>query len=259
MSIPSRPPSISETAETARKAVVKATKATTKATSKATKAATRGRKPARPRAAHLGPERRRPMILDAAFSVFLERGYEGASMEEIARRAGVSKPVVYSSFPGKEALFGELLRREEQRILDAIATAVPAELDTDDLEGLIADTLTAFLQAVIDSPESFQVVFLGAGGADAAVTRRLQRGREAQIDTIASLAENWLRSQGVPEPEKTGRLQGYLFVGMAENAARALVAEPDRWTPREMAEQVARLFMRGRGGLAVPVGGVGEA
>lgn len=255
MSIPSRPPSISETAESARKAVVKATKATTKATSKATKAATRARKPARPRAAHLGPERRRPMILDAAFSVFLERGYEGASMEEIARRAGVSKPVVYSSFPGKEALFGELLRREEQRILDAIATAVPAELITDDLEGLIADALTAFLQAVIESPESFQVVFLGSGGADAAVTRRLQRGREAQIDAIASLAENWLKAQGVPEPEKTGRLQGYLFVGMAENAARALVAEPDRWTPREMAEQVARLFMRGRGGLAMPVAG----
>jgi len=256
MSIPSRPPSISETAESARKAVVKATKATTKATSKATKAATRGRKPARPRAAHLGPERRRPMILDAAFSVFLERGYEGASMEEIARRAGVSKPVVYSSFPGKEALFGELLRREEQRILDAIATAVPAELDTDDLEGLIADTLTAFLQAVIEAPESFQVVFLGAGGADAAVTRRLQRGREAQIDTIASLAEGWLKAQGVADPEKTGRLQGYLFVGLAENAARALVAEPDRWTPREMAEQIARLFMRGRGGLAAPsVGG----
>ncbi len=258
MSIPSRPPSIPKTAESARKAVVKAAKTTTKAT----KAAARGRKPARstrPRAAHLGPERRRPMILDAAFSVFLERGYEGASMEEIARRAGVSKPVVYSSFPGKEALFGELLRREEQRILDAIATAVPAELETDDLEGLIADTMTAFLQAVIEAPESFQVVFLGAGGADAAVTRRIQRGREAQIDTIAGLAENWLKAQGVPDPEKNGRLQGYLFVGLAENAARALVAEPERWTPREMAEQIARLFMRGRGGLELPTGGAAAA
>jgi AcrR family transcriptional regulator len=183
------------------------------------------------------------MILDAAFGVFLEKGYEGASMEEIARRAGVSKPVVYSSFAGKDALFGELLDREESRILDAIAVALPTELDEDDVEPLITHALTAFLEAVVASPESFQVVFLGAGGADAAITRRVQRGRDKQIDTISQLAQGWIERRGLPNAEDQGRIHGYLFVGMAENAARALVAEPDRWTPAVLAEQIAHMIM----------------
>jgi AcrR family transcriptional regulator len=52
----------------------------------------------RRRAAHLGPERRRPLVLDAAFALFVKRGYEGTSMEAIAAAAGVTKPVVYDCF-----------------------------------------------------------------------------------------------------------------------------------------------------------------
>lgn len=242
---PTRSASLPKTAKTAGKAVAKAGKAA----SRAAASASRG---SRPRAAHLGPERRRPMILDAAFEVFLERGYEGASMEAIARRAGVSKPVVYSSFPGKEALFGELLRREEERILEAIAGALPERLETGEIEPLIADALTAFLQAVVDSPAAFQVIFLGAGGTDAAINRRVQRGREKQIETIGALAQAWLASQGVGDAEAQGRLLGYVVVGLGESAARALLAEPDVWTPRQLGDQMAHLVMRGRGGIGVP-------
>src|SRR5713226_2335312 len=100
----------------------------------------------RQRAAHLGPERRRPMILDAAFAVFLERGYEGASMEAIARQASVTKPVVYDSFASKEELFTALLAREEQRILEQITAALPERAD-EDPERTLEDALTAFLRA----------------------------------------------------------------------------------------------------------------
>lgn len=242
MSKPSIPASLPKTAKTARKAVAKAGAKAGKAAGRATRQAS-SRTQARPRAAHLGPERRRPMILDAAFGVFLEKGYEGASMEEIARRAGVSKPVVYSSFAGKDALFGELLRREEQRILEAIAVALPTELDEDDLEPAITEALCAFFEAVVESPESFKVVFLGAGGSDANITRRVQRGRERQIDQISALATRWIDRQGIPQAEEQGRLHGYLFVGMAENAARALISEPDRFTPRQYASQIARMIL----------------
>ena len=73
------------------------------------------------RAAHLGPERRRPMVLDAAFELFLEHGYDGTSMEAVARATGVSKPVVYACYPSKDELFKALLRREEERVLGEIA------------------------------------------------------------------------------------------------------------------------------------------
>src|SRR3954453_302683 len=77
----------------------------------------------RKRAAHLGPERRRPEVLDAALGLFLEHGYDGTSMQAIAERAGVTKPVVYACFPGKDELLWALLTREEERILGEIQAA----------------------------------------------------------------------------------------------------------------------------------------
>ena len=92
----------------------------------------------RKRAAHLGPERRRPQVLDAALKLFLERGYEGTSMDAIARAAGVTKPVVYACFPGKDELFRALLRREEERILTEIQTAFDGS-DLSDPEGTLIE------------------------------------------------------------------------------------------------------------------------
>ena len=88
---------------------------------------------ARKRAAHLGPERRRPQVLDAALELFLEHGYEGTSMEAVARAAGVTKPVVYACFAGKDELFRALLDREEERILAEIQAAF-ADTDLADPE-----------------------------------------------------------------------------------------------------------------------------
>src|SRR5256886_17247022 len=85
--------------------------------------------PQRERAAHLGPERRRPLVLDAAFELFLEHGFDGTSMEAVARAAGVTKPVVYDCFPSKEELFTALLRRDETRVLGQIAAPLPRRAD----------------------------------------------------------------------------------------------------------------------------------
>src|SRR5947208_14246487 len=77
----------------------------------------------RKRAAHLGPERRRPEVLDAALKLFLKGGYDGTSMQAVADEAGVTKPVVYACFDSKDQLFRALLRREEDRILAEIQGA----------------------------------------------------------------------------------------------------------------------------------------
>src|SRR5919206_471659 len=160
-----------------------------------------GTRRGRTRAAHLGPERRRPLVLDAAFRVFLERGYERASMEAIAAAAGVTKPVVYDCYPSKEELFAELLRREEERVLGEVTAALPRDLDLDDPEPTLARGFIAFLRAVARSPDAYRVIFLGEGGANVAVARRVRRGREQQVQAIASLARRWLRGRrGGPGP-----------------------------------------------------------
>src|ERR671936_1796968 len=77
------------------------------------------------------PEERPQQIIEAAFDVFAERGLAGARLEEIAKRAGVSKGTIYLYFPNKEALFCEMIRdmvgrtieQTEARIVSNHATA----------------------------------------------------------------------------------------------------------------------------------------
>ena len=107
----------------------------------------------RKRAAHLGPERRRPQVLDAALGLFLERGYEGTSMDAVARQAGVSKPVVYACFASKDELFRGLLAREEERILAEIQGAFE-DAELNDPEPTLIEGMTGFLRAVSASPRS---------------------------------------------------------------------------------------------------------
>ena len=60
---------------------------------------------------------RREQLLDIGRSLFAERGFEGTSIEEIAAQAGVSKPVVYEHFGGKEGLYAVVVDREVERLL----------------------------------------------------------------------------------------------------------------------------------------------
>jgi AcrR family transcriptional regulator len=194
--------------------------------------------PARERAAHLGPERRRPLVLDAAMGLFLEHGYEGTSMEAVARAAGVSKPVVYSCFASKDELFTELLRREEARVLTEIAAALPRGGDLADAERVLTDGFTAFLRAVAASPEAYRVVFLGEGGGNAAVAHRVQRGRQLQVDAVTELAKGWLGERA--HADRVARLIAQLVVGLAESGARAMLSDPDAFTPEELGGQLGR-------------------
>lgn len=77
---------------------------------------------------------RREQLLDVGRQLFAERGYDGTAVEEIAARAGVSKPVVYEHFGGKEGLYAVVVDREVQRLMDAFALALSAESPRELLE-----------------------------------------------------------------------------------------------------------------------------
>jgi AcrR family transcriptional regulator len=199
----------------------------------------------RKRAAHLGPERRRPQVLDAALELFLERGYDGASMQAVAEGAGVTKPVVYACFASKDELFRALLRREEERILGEIQGAF-AEADLTDPETTLTDGFTAFLRAVAASPDVYRLIFLQEGGGNMAVAKRIQRGREAQVETLSELARGWLEGEGrgsrkKAELEATARLLGNAIAGLAEAGARLLLSGADDWTPESLGRELGRL------------------
>jgi AcrR family transcriptional regulator len=199
----------------------------------------------RKRAAHLGPERRRPEVLDAALKLFLVSGYDGTSMQAVADEAGVTKPVVYACFNSKDELFRSLLAREEERIVGEIQGAF-ADADLSDPERTLVDGFTGFLRAVGDSPDVYRLIFLGEGGGNAAVADRIQRGREQQVRQLTELAKGWLESDGdgkrsEAEVDRTARLLGNSIAGLAESGARLLLSGDDDWTPETLGRELGRL------------------
>ncbi|RNF88865.1 TetR/AcrR family transcriptional regulator [Streptomyces botrytidirepellens] len=85
-----------------------------------------GSGPRRPRRVRMTGKERREQLLDIGRALFAERGFEGTSVEEIAAKAGVSKPVVYEHFGGKEGLYAVVVDREMRRMLDMVTTSLTA-------------------------------------------------------------------------------------------------------------------------------------
>ncbi|MCP2271669.1 transcriptional regulator, TetR family [Actinokineospora diospyrosa] len=70
---------------------------------------------------------RRQQLLDVARALFADKGFDGTSVEEIANRAGVSKPVVYEHFGGKEGIYAVVVDRETRALLDGMTDALSDE------------------------------------------------------------------------------------------------------------------------------------
>ena len=108
------------------------------------------------------PEVRRRQVLDAAIAVFSEEGLHGASMDAIAARAGVSKPLVYAHGGTKDALFAACLAREAERLMTAMTAAVgsggPAH-GADDAEARLFRALRAFFHAVTTHRQGWTVLY----------------------------------------------------------------------------------------------------
>lgn len=99
---------------------------------------------------------RREQLIDVARALFAERGLEGTSVEEIAAHAGVSKPVVYEHFGGKEGLYAVVVDREVRTLHDAIRTAITTPRATP--RALIELGTLALLDYIDDHPNGFRIL-----------------------------------------------------------------------------------------------------
>jgi len=97
---------------------------------------------------------RRAQLIEVGKSVFAKRGFEGASLEEIADRAKVSRPILYEHFGGKEGLYAVVVDREMEylvrRIAESIATGTPRER--------VEQAALAFLSYVKEHPDGFAIL-----------------------------------------------------------------------------------------------------
>ena len=97
---------------------------------------------------------RREQLIEIARGLFADRGYDGTSIEEIAARAEVSKPIVYEHFGGKEGLYAVVVDREVRRLLDLMQTA----LTSGHPRMLLEQAACALLDYIEQSPDGFRIL-----------------------------------------------------------------------------------------------------
>ena len=99
---------------------------------------------------------RRLQLLRAAQDVFVAQGFHAAAMDDIADRAGVSKPVLYQHFPGKRELYLALLEEHVSELADRVAEAMGG---TDDNRARVDGAVGAYYDFIDAEGEAFRLVF----------------------------------------------------------------------------------------------------
>lgn len=185
------------------------------------------------------PARRR-QLLGAAQEVFVAQGYHAAAMDEIAERAGVSKPVLYQHFPGKLELYLALLDESADELVGIVREALSS---TTDNKQRVPATFQAFFDFVSSSGEAFRLVFESDLSNEPAVRERLDR----TMRDCAEMISQFIREDaGLRDDE--ARLLGMALVGMAQVSSRYWLST-DKAIPKDAAEQLlARLAWRGISG-----------
>ncbi len=191
----------------------------------------------RPRGGRLPRQARRAQLLDSALEVFVAQGYHSAAMDDIAERAGVSKPVLYQHFPGKLDLYLALLEQSSDRIIDATKVALAST--TDNKLRVIA-TMQVFYDYVANAQGAFRLVFESDLTNEPAV--------RAQVDRVTSVCADEIThviSEDTGLSAEASRLLAVSLVGMAQVSARYWLAEGGEIDQSDAAQLVAGLAWRG--------------
>jgi AcrR family transcriptional regulator len=194
----------------------------------------------RPRGGRMPRVERRAQLLTSALEVFVAQGYHAAAMDDIAERAGVSKPVLYQHFPGKLDLYLALLEQSCDEIIDNVRSALDS---THDNKERVARTFQAFYEYVAADTGAYRLVFESDLTNEPAVRAQVDRVTNQCAAMIAEVIHD---DTGLPDA--ASMLLAVSLVGMAQVSSRFwLDGEGDMPLP-DAAGLVSGLAWRGIGG-----------
>jgi AcrR family transcriptional regulator len=149
---------------------------------------------------------RREQLLDVGRHLFAERGFEGTSIEEIATRADVSKPVVYEHFGGKEGLYAVVVDREVGRLLTMATSVLSGEHTREKFEG----AAIALLRYIEDNADGFRILVRDSNpGSGGGTYGTLLSDIAGQVEYIMA---DFLKSRG--RDPKLAPMYSQMMVGM---------------------------------------------
>lgn len=180
---------------------------------------------------------RERQILTEAVNEFAARGYAGASMVEIARRAGISKPLIYQYFGSKDALYlaalhavsGDLLERLEQ-----------AELDVDDSVASRIHPLRAVFEALEPQRIAWRMLFDASMPTDGEIAEAAGAYRSRTAAIAASGSARFLRARGI-DSELDASALSTVWMGIVNSLVEWWLHHPEE-SAEDMVERCYRLL-----------------
>jgi AcrR family transcriptional regulator len=192
------------------------------------------------RGARLPRNARRAQLLAAAQDIFAANGYHAAAMDEIAERAGVSKPVLYQHFPGKLELYLALLEAHVDELVRRVNEAMDT---TTENKVRVRNAVGAYFDFVDEESQAFRLVFESDLRGEPVVQDAVERATEASVRAITATIT---ADAGLDETR--ARLLAVGLVGVSQVAARAWLAD-NRPIPKEEAVVlISNLAWKGIGG-----------
>jgi AcrR family transcriptional regulator len=170
---------------------------------------------------------RREQLLDVTKTLVGEQGFHDLSIEAIAKRAGITRPVIYAHFEDLDALLEAMLEREALRALTQLGAIMPTELPAGGArkEALLA-ALRGYLEAIESDPVTWRLVLMPPEGAPHMLREQVERGRDAIVATLANVVGPGLAPERPsPDPHLTARL----LSALSDEAARLLLSDPGEY------------------------------
>ncbi|TDU04349.1 TetR family transcriptional regulator [Streptomyces sp. 846.5] len=184
---------------------------------------------------------RRNQLLGAAEEVFVAQGYHAAAMDDIAERAGVSKPVLYQHFPGKLELYLALLDKHCDALVEAIRGALEA---TTDNKLRVQATTEAYFAYVAAESGAFRLVFESDLTNEAPVRERVEAVTRATATLVSKVI-----AEDTDLPEEEAMLLAVGVCGLCQITARFWLAQGRTIPKDEAVRLVSSLSWRGLKGF----------
>lgn len=191
------------------------------------------------------PERER-QIVDVAVQVFAKRGYHGASVDEIAELAGISKPMVYLYLDSKEGLFLACLRREADRLVGAFQDAATASGAAPELR--LHAGLLAFFSFVAEHRDSWVVLHRQASELSETIATAVAQARRAVMAQVAGLVWAGIEDSGPDSQlsDEDADFVAHALVGAADSLTDWMTRHPDQ-SPEGVTLRLMNMVWAGMG------------
>jgi AcrR family transcriptional regulator len=184
---------------------------------------------------------RRAVLLAAAQDVFAANGYHATAMDEIAERAGVSKPVLYQHFPGKLELYLALVQSHVNDLVRLVRAAIES---TSDNKHRVHRAMGAYFDFVEREGQAFRLVFESDMRSEPAVLEVIERANSACADPIAEVIRH---DTGLDE--RQAQLLAVSWVGLSQMAARSWLSTNPRLPKEDAVEILSTFAWRGFAGF----------